>query len=198
MAIVTKQYLLSFEEEIAADFAAKKIAAPVHLAGGNENELISVFWDINPWDWVLCSWRSHWHCLLKGVPREEVKEAILDGRSIALCFPEHKILCSAIVGGIAPIAVGIAWSIKNKLYDNQTMVHCFIGDMTSECGVVHESMKYAARHDLPVRFIIEDNGKSVCSDTKETWGLGADKPDITRYSYQMTKPHCGVGEWIRF
>jgi len=194
-----KQDLLDFEEEIATDFAAKKIAAPVHLGGGNETELISIFWDVKPNDWVLCSWRSHYHCLLKGVPREEVKSSILDGRSIALCFPEHRILCSAIVGGIAPIAVGIAYGIrKREGFGPQTMVHCFMGDMSFECGVVQESIKYAARHDLPVRFIVEDNGKSVCTDTKQTWGLSAKKPDILRYSYQMSRPHCGIGEWIRF
>ena len=29
--------------------------------------------------------------------------------------------------------------------------------------------KYSTNHDLPIRFVIEDNGKSVCTDTREVW-----------------------------
>src|SRR5512147_2793322 len=105
---MTPQDLLAFEAEMALLFEEGKIRAPLHLAGGNEQQLIDVFKHIDlEHDWLACSWRSHYHCLLAGVPREEVKMAILNGRSIALCFPEYKVISSAIVGGIAPIAMGI-------------------------------------------------------------------------------------------
>ena len=32
-----------------------------------------------------------------------------------------------------------------------------------------ENWKYAVNHDLPITFIIEDNNKSVCTDTRKTW-----------------------------
>src|SRR5262252_6831964 len=96
-------FLRAFEEEIAQEFAAGNIRAPVHLAAGNETALIEIFERVKPDDWVLCSWRSHYHALLKGVPRHEVKAAIMAGHSISLCFPQYKVLSSAIVGGIAPI-----------------------------------------------------------------------------------------------
>ena len=75
---------------------------------GNEDHLIRVFRDIAPGDWALGGWRFHYQCLLKGVPPAELKAAIRRGDSMSLAFPEHRILCSAIVGGILPIAVGIA------------------------------------------------------------------------------------------
>ena len=109
-----KKDLIAFEEEIADLFNAGKIRAPVHLYKGNENKIINVFKNINKNDWVFCSWRSHYQCLLKGVPPNKVKAEILAGRSISLCFPEHKIFSSAIVGGVLPIAVGTAMSIKYK------------------------------------------------------------------------------------
>src|SRR6266498_1954179 len=90
--------LLAFEQEVADEFNAGKIRAPVHLAGGNEEQLIRIFGTIKSTDWILCTWRSHLHALLKGVPKEQVKDAILRGRSISMCFPEYRMLSSGIVG----------------------------------------------------------------------------------------------------
>ena len=65
---MNKQDLIDFEENIADQFNKSKIKAPVHLYSGNEEEMISIFKDIKKDDWVLCTWRSHYQCLLKGVP----------------------------------------------------------------------------------------------------------------------------------
>ena len=97
MTSLTAQDLIDFETEIADAFNQGKIRAPVHLYSGNERQMIDIFRDIEPEDWVLCSWRSHYQCLLKGVPRERLKEEILQGRSISLCFPEQRILSSVVV-----------------------------------------------------------------------------------------------------
>ena len=91
------QELIDFEEDIASEFNAGKIKAPVHLYSGNENEMIQIFKQIKDEDWVLCTWRSHYQCLLKGVPAEEVKKNIMEGKSISLCFSDYKIFSSAIV-----------------------------------------------------------------------------------------------------
>jgi TPP-dependent pyruvate/acetoin dehydrogenase alpha subunit len=188
--------MLAFEEEIAQEFAAIKIRAPIHLGGGNEAQLIEIFKDIAPTDWVLAGWRAHYHCLLKGVPRDKLKASILAGRSVSLCFPEHKILCSGIVGGIAPIAVGLAWALKRR--GELTLVNCFLGDMSAESGIVHEAMKYAAGHNLMVRWIVEDNGLSVCTNTQISWGLSRDVPRTKRYVYNLSRPHAGIGRWVKF
>jgi len=193
---MTPQDLLDFEEDIAQEFAAGKIPFPVHLAGGNESHLIECFRDVGPDDWVLCSWRSHYHCLLRGVPPAQLKRAIMEGHSIALCFPDHRILSSAIVGGICPIAVGLAWSIKRVGGHNK--VHCFIGDMTSQCGIFQECRRYATGHGLPVRWIVENNGKSVMTDTVEAWGRMHSFPDVKTYTYYLSRPHVGIGTFVRF
>src|SRR5690349_796161 len=111
---MTAQELAGFEKQIADLFNTAAIRAPVHLYDGNEAQIIGVFRDINPDDWVMCSWRSHYQCLLKGVPPDEVKAEILAGRSISLCFPKYRVVSSAIVGGIVPIAVGAALSIQRS------------------------------------------------------------------------------------
>jgi pyruvate dehydrogenase E1 component alpha subunit len=195
---VTAQDLLRFEEEIEQLFAAGAIKAPVHLAGGNEHELIRIFDDIKSYDWVLCTWRAHYHALLRGVPPKRVKEAIINGRSIALCFPEYRLLSSALVGGICPIATGLAWSIKARR--GRETVHAFIGDMAAKTGIYHECRQYCEGHNLPVHWIIEDNGLSVTTDTKAVWGNAALRttPEVTRYEYSLSRPHVGIGKFVVF
>jgi pyruvate dehydrogenase E1 component alpha subunit len=204
MTSFTKQDLIDFETEIAGAFNQAQIRAPVHLYSNNEEEMIRIFrdLDIGPEDWVLCSWRSHYQCLLKGVPRALVKSEILAGRSISLCFPEYRIFSSAIVTGVLPIAVGIALSIQRSRGKNK--VYCFMGEMTSETGVAHECIKYSRNFNLPIHFIVEDNGKSVCTDTRSVWNQrvltyeGRRDERITYYRYESHYPHAGAGQRVQF
>ena len=69
-----------------------------------------------------------------------------------------------------PIAVGTALSLKLKK-EKEAMVYCFMGEMTSETGIAHECIKYSRNYNLPIHFIIEDNEKSVCTDTRNAWKL---------------------------
>jgi len=199
---LTPDDLVAFEEDIAREFNEANIRAPVHLYYGNESPIIDVFRHVRPHDWVLCSWRSHYQCLLKGVPAARLKAEIMEGRSISLCFPEYRIISSAIVTGVLPIAVGIALAIKRR--QGQERVHCFMGEMTAETGVAHECMKYCRQWQLPVHWIIEDNGKSVCTDTREVWNMPrlshdvSDCPDVTYYQYQSKYPHAGAGKRVQF
>jgi pyruvate dehydrogenase E1 component alpha subunit len=199
---VTKEELINFENKIAEQFNLGKIRAPVHLYYGNEEEMIDVFKNIREEDWIFCSWRSHYQCLLKGVPAAEIEKEIMEGRSISLCFPKYKVYSSAIVGGILPIAIGTALSIKRSGEDSK--VYCFMGDMTSETGIAHESIKYAIQHKLPIKFIIEDNTKSVCTDTREVWNNsrliyeGFDNDMIYYYKYETKYPHAGAGVRVQF
>ena len=195
--------LIAFEDDIAAAFNDGLIRAPIHLYAGNEIQMIKVFEDINEDDWVLCSWRSHYQCLLKGVPPDRLKADILAGRSISLCYQEYRIFSSAIVTGVLPIAVGISLDIKRKGKNNR--VFCFLGDMTSESGIANECIKYARNHSLPLHFIIEDNGKSVCTCTRDAWGCeclsyeNVHDDHVTYYRYASEKyPHAGSGKRIQF
>jgi len=201
----TPQDLVEFENDIAAEFNASKIKAPVHLYDGNEEQVIKFFIDhqVGPDDWVFNSWRSHYQCLLKGVPKEELKAAIMAGRSISLCFKEYNILCSAIVTGVLPISVGVA--LHNKRENKKGRVFCFMGDMTSETGSAHECIKYSRNYELPIHFIIEDNNKSVCTNTRDTWNSqkltleGVNDEYVTYYKYALDKyPHAGAGLRVQF
>lgn len=198
----TPEDLISFENEVANIFNKGEIRAPIHLYSNNEEEMIKIFKGVKSQDWVFCSWRSHYQCLLKGVPKKQLMEEIIAGKSISLCFPKYKIYSSAIVGGVLPIAVGAAMSIKRSNADEQ--VHCFLGDMTAETGIAHECMKYSRNHKLPIRFIIEDNNKSVVSDTRQVWNSetlsfeGSNDKMYVHYKYENKYPHAGAGIRVQF
>ena len=188
--------LRAFAADVAAEFNAGRIRAPVHLDGGNEEQLIRVFETIERADWVAGSWRMMSKCLLHGVPAAELKAEVMAGRAMTLCFPRQRIVSSAIVGGILPIALGIALEIKRAGGTNR--VHVFSGDMTAATGIFHECQKYAGGHGLPIRFIIENNSKSVMSDTEETWGHGIRVGQILPFSYSLDFPHAGAGKRVQF
>lgn len=204
-----KDDLENFENDIASLYQTGCIKAPIHLRSGNELQLIEIFKNINNNDYVFSTWASHLHCLLKGVPKEEVKNAILSGRSITLNFPDYNVYSSAIVGGIAPIAVGTALAIKKK--NNSNRVYCFLGDMGFHTGIVYESIKYSIGHSLPITFVVEDNTKSVDTPTYETWKIDTyqlyelfnnmtqnNNTALMYYKYESKYPHAGTGKFVEF
>jgi pyruvate dehydrogenase E1 component alpha subunit len=217
-----KEELIDFEKDIADLYEKGFIKFPIHLSSGNEDQLIDIFKDIKDTDWVFSTWRSHYHALLHNIPKEKVKQQILDGNSITLCFPEHNFYTSAIVGGIIPIALGVAASIKLKLdslpvdvfeysANNQLRillqnkhVYCFIGDMTANTGIFKESYEYAVNNNLPITFIIEDNQYSVGTPTIEAqYSLNKNKyldgkSRLIKYKYTNQFPHSGVGKFVAF
>ncbi len=194
---VTKEELISFETEVKERYESGEILAPVHLAKDNEDELIEIFQYIHIDDWVFQSWRNHYHALLHGFDRQQLMDSVVAGRSMATSDNVHKFYSSAIVGGVIPIALGTAMAIKRK--DLNRKVWCFIGDMTFETGVFHESYKYAKNFELPIQFVVEDNNLSVHTPTDAAWGVRQEVPeDVVYYRYENGYPHHGTGAWVNF
>jgi len=201
----TKESLIAFEDRVADAFRRRQIRAPVHLCGGNEEQLIDIFKDVRPGDWVFSSWRSTYHALLKGIPEEWVFNEIMAGRSMFLMNKEHRFLCSAIVGGVLPIAVGVALAIKRQppevvAGESPPQVWVFAGDMTATTGLFHEATQYAVGNDLPLHIVVEDNGFSTDTPTAEAWGkvLVDGRYWVDAYKYTRTRPHVGIGEHVAF
>lgn len=200
--MLTVQDLQNFEKEIADLFEQKQIRGPIHLRGGHEEFLINIFKKIQSQDYVFASWAAHLECLLKGIPYDKVKKRILDGHSMAMNFPEYNFYTSSIVGGICPIATGVAYAIKSK--NSKQQVWCFIGDMTFFAGITQESIRYSQNHQLPITFIILDNEISVCTPTSEAWGIINTKKEVKKFTnciyhqYKNPWPHSGLDKWITF
>ena len=75
--------------------------------------------------------------------------------------------------------------------------------MASETGTFFENWKYSVNHDLPITFIIENNNKSVCTETKKVWACDNlyfknENKKIIYYEYESKYPHAGSGKRIQF
>ena len=195
--IQTKDDLINFENLIVSHWEGAKIRGPIHLSNGNEEQLIEIFKRIKTTDWVFSTWRSHYHCLLKGIPPVWIEEEILKGKSITLCNIDEKFYASAIVGGSLSIALGTALAIKQNGSDEKVWV--FVGDMSFESGIFYEVHKYARNFNLPLYFVVEDNGVSTYTPTEATWNIKREIPeDVIHYTYKSKYPHYGSGKWIPF
>jgi pyruvate dehydrogenase E1 component alpha subunit len=188
-----KKELIKFEEEIARLYEQAKIRAPIHLSGGNENKLIKIFKDYKKDDWIFSTYRSHYHWLLSGRSPEELRQMILEGKSMHIY--DKKFFTSAILGAACPIALGVALALKLKR--SKRKVWCFIGDMAELTGLAQECFRYASGHSLPIKYIVEDNGLSVTTPTQEVWGKGKARAR-ERYRYKRGYPHAGIGKYVLF
>jgi len=216
----TKHSLMAFEERVKRAFLDKRIHAPVHLCSeGQAEPLLAIFERVRPQDWVFSTWRSHWHALLKGVPEDELFEMILDGRSMCLMSREHRFMAGSIVGGMLPIALGVAqgfqlWELekwKPMTDPTRNMNFCdwpaderppqvwvFVGDMCASTGLFQEFLRFASCRGLPVNVMVEDNGLSTDTPTDEAWGDSLEPARLGSYQYERVGPHVGVGEHVEF
>jgi len=194
----SEQDLIDFENDIISHWEGGEITGPIHLSNGNEKELIRIFNKIGIEDWVFSTWRSHYHALLHGMEPDKLKQKILDGKSITIVDKDSKFYASAIVTGTLPIALGVAKAIKLQKSDNKVWV--FLGDMAFESGIFYEVHKYARNYDLPLYFVVEDNGVSTNTPTLDTWnGIQREIPeDVIYYKYESKYPHYGTGKWVVF
>lgn len=192
----TPEQLIAFETRIKSAWERGELPYLLHLGGGNEKELVRIFQDVKPGDWVLASHRCHFHALLKGMSEARLEKFIRDGRSMFVYDRSIQFLCSAILGGVCSIAAGIAWALKEQKSDSRVL--CFLGDGGEENGRLYEAALFVEAHQLPCTFIIEDNNRQVDTTVAErrneiTWGLEKVFACVSRYSYAPTYPHAGSG-----
>jgi len=193
----TPQELIDFETKVKKTYEAGKIKGPIHLAKNNEEHLIEIFQYVDQDDWVFVPWRNHYHALLHGVDPEKLFDSIVEGRSMGTNNLNPNFYASSIVGGIIPLALGVAMGIKYRGEDKR--VWCFVGDMTMETGVFHEAYKYSKNFDLPIQWVVEDNEMSVHTPTDMAWGKKQEVPKgVIYYKYEMEYPHHGTGKWVNF
>lgn len=191
----TKESLIEFEDNVKRLWESGELPSLVHLCGGNEDQLLEIFSEIRPQDWVFASHRAHYHAILKGISQTDVMGLIKTDRSMFIFDAHHRFYQSAILAGNCGIAVGVAMAIKESGEDAH--VHCFLGDGAEENGHFYEAVLYASGHDLPVTFHIEDNRIQV--DTPQLVRRGMERglldrePCVKRYHYTPTYCHAGSG-----
>lgn len=157
------------EERIRDLYPEGDMRCPTHFSIGQEAVASGVCANLFADDNVISAHRSHAHYIGKGGDLRSMfaelygKEdgcASGKGGSMHLIDLSVNFLgCVPIVGSTIPIGVGAAFG--NKLQGRDAVTVVFIGDAATETGVFHESVNFAAVHELPVLFVCENNLYSV-------------------------------------
>lgn len=191
----TAESLIAFEAHVQVEWEEGNLPYLLHLGGGNEQQLLDIFEEIQEGDWIFVSHRNHYHSLLAGIPEAQVFQNIQDGGSMFSYSRKHRVFSSAILAGNCGIAVGVAIALKAAASPNRVWV--FMGEGSEENGHFYEAVLYVSGHDLPVDFIIEDNAIQV--DTPKLLRRGMERglldaePCVRRYHYTPVFPHAGSG-----
>lgn len=161
------------EEEIGKKYPAGIFRCPVHLAIGQEAVSVGVCSHLSKQDRAFASHRSHHHYLAKGgdafamiCELAGLENGCSKGHGGSTHLIDESVGFSgstAIIGGILPVASGMAHSLK--LNKEKNIVVAFIGDAVIEEGVFFETLNMAALLKLPLLIVIEDNDLS-CYTTK--------------------------------
>ncbi len=196
--MISKDELIEFEKKIANMFEERKIPYPIHLSGGNEDQLIEIFGKVKKGDYIFSTHRSHYHYLLAGGKPEKLEKMICDGKSMRIMDKELNFFASSIVTGCCGIAVGVALALRKKLSKQQAYV--FVGDGAEDEGHFYEAVRYVDGWQLPCTFIIEDNGFSVNTPKSARYNTSEINwpACVKRYHYTRTLPHVGIGKYVTF
>jgi TPP-dependent pyruvate/acetoin dehydrogenase alpha subunit len=163
-----------FEETQSRVFKAGEQEGFTHLYLGEEAIAVGACLNLHPDDFITSTHRGHGHMIAKGGDFKRMM-AELYGRRTGQCLGRSGSLhiadrsigmlgANGIVGDGNPIAVGAGYSIR--LRGTKQVVISFFGDGATNQGTFHESLNMAASWDLPVIFVIENNGLSCGTITE--------------------------------
>src|SRR6201999_3046254 len=154
-----------FEETVHEQFEEGQVPGPLHLSIGQEAVAVGACFDLRQTDAILSTHRGHHHCLAKGAAPDRLMAELLGrrtgyshgrGGSMHVAVPELGILgTNGIVGGGIPIAAGAAYGMQAQGRDDVTV--CFFGEGATGTGVLGEALTLAARWQLPLIFLCENN-----------------------------------------
>lgn len=186
----------AFEEALLTVAGDNLINGPVHSSIGEEASAIGVTSALRDTDQVGTSHRGHsqflgkmlrfvdkqnWNPLDEAVPgpiHEVLRRTFAEVMGLAQGFCKGRggsmhlrnaeagcIGSNAIIGGGVPFAAGEAWAKQRK--GEGDVVFCFFGDGSVHIGAVPETLNLAALYDLPICFVIVNNGYAVSTTLEE-------------------------------
>ena len=163
--LATMMLIRRFEERAGEMYARAKVGGFLHLSIGEEATIVGSARALREDDYLISTYRSHGHALVRGTPPEKVM-AELFGRVDGLCHGrggsmhmfdiERRFMGGyGIVGGNLPIAAGIGLASDYRDLDEVTL--CTFGDGASNQGTFGETLNLAALWRLPVVFMVTNN-----------------------------------------
>lgn len=169
-----------FEDRVNQEMATGDIPGSVHLYAGQEASAVGVCLHLTDADRIASTHRGHGHCIAKGCDPKGMMAEIF-GRSTGTCHGKGGSMhiadldrgmmgANGIVGGAPPMACGAAFTAKYR--KNGGVSVAFTGDGGVNQGTTAESLNLARVWDLPVIFVVEDNGYAEA--TASSWAVAGD------------------------
>lgn len=155
-----------FEESSGKLVETGEMPGFLHLYVGQEAVAAGVMSVLTDEDQITSTHRGHGHAIAKGAEFRPMF-AELYGKTTGYCkgrggsmhivdMNRGMLGANAIVGGGIPIAIGAGFASQYR--GDGTVAVTFFGDGATNIGAFHESINMAAVWDLPVIFVIENNG----------------------------------------
>src|SRR5437899_687881 len=154
-----------FEERAGEMYARAKVGGFLHLSIGEEATIVGSARALRESDYLISTYRSHGHALVRGTPPENVMAELfgrVDGCSHGRGGSMHMFDLArrfmggyGIVGGNLPIAAGIA--VASDYRGSEDVTLCVFGDGASNQGTFGETLNIAALWRLPVVFMVTNN-----------------------------------------
>jgi pyruvate dehydrogenase E1 component alpha subunit len=161
----TMMLIRRFEERAGEMYARAKIGGFLHLSIGEEATIVGSARALREEDYLISTYRSHGHALVRGTPPENVMAELFGrvdgcsggrGGSMHMFDFKRRFMGGyGIVGGNLPIAAGIALSSDYGGREEVTL--CTFGDGASNQGTFGETLNLAALWRLPVVFMVTNN-----------------------------------------
>ena len=161
----TMTLIRRFEERAGEMYARAKVGGFLHLSIGEEATIVGSARALREHDYLISTYRSHGHALVRGTPPENVMAELFgraDGCSGGRGGSMHMFDIArrfmggyGIVGGNLPIAAGLALASDYEGADDVTL--CTFGDGASNQGTFGETLNIAALWKLPVVFMVTNN-----------------------------------------
>ncbi|MEO0453941.1 MAG: pyruvate dehydrogenase (acetyl-transferring) E1 component subunit alpha [Verrucomicrobiota bacterium] len=165
-----------FEERSLRAYQQGNIGGFLHLYIGQEAIAVGSVSVCGENDHLITAYRDHGHGLAVGMNMNECMAELYGkatgcsrgkGGSMHYFAPDKNFWGGhGIVGGQTPLGAGIAYALKYKGIKGSCL--CYLGDGAVNQGPFHESLNLAALWDLPVVYIIENNGYSMGTSQKRS------------------------------
>ena len=193
----------NFEQTILDLFSQNKLTGTTHTCIGQEATPVALMHSLTEKDTVFGSHRCHGYFISYAKTCKPLLAEIMGkksgmckgrGGSQHICYGNF--LTNGVQGGIVPNATGMAFA--EKLKGSNSIVVAILGDGTLGQGVVYESMNMASIFNLPVLYLIEENGYAMTTPSaysiaggdicKRIEGFGIKVEEITSNDVSELEP----------
>ena len=172
---IIRKALLSrkVEERLLELFSQGKLFGTVHTCIGQEFSGAVVTEFLQPGDSIFSNHRCHGHFLsftqdVQGLIAEIMgkQSGVCAGRGGSQHLCKDGFYSNGIQGGIVPVSAGLALARKFDQTGKISVV--FIGDGTLGEGAIYEAFNLAAKWELPLLVVLENNGYAQSTNQQET------------------------------